>query len=312
MAKVYISGQITGLNFDEAFKNFEDAEKEVKELGGVPVNPMKLDHKVNADWYDFMEKDIAALLRCDGIYMLKNWGESKGAKIEHNIAVEMGIKIFYEESPKCCIYRIISEKTGFYYIGSTKDYKKRIKDHKKRLKANKHHSPILQNYWNKYGENDITFSVLCLVDNPKKLIDIEQEYLDTYNPKLNILKKAGNTLGYKFSEEHNQKTRERLKGNKHALGLKHSKETKLKISEINKGNKNTLGYRHTKEAKDKMSLSQLKRDKKGLKLTKNQYSEIKKMYESGYKQKEIAKKFNISFQHVSSIVNNKIKASENV
>jgi restriction endonuclease S subunit len=82
MAKVYISGQITGLNFDEAFKNFEDAEKEVKSLGGVPVNPMKLDHKVNADWYDFMEKDISALLRCEGIYMLKMYEKVTGELTE--------------------------------------------------------------------------------------------------------------------------------------------------------------------------------------------------------------------------------------
>lgn len=97
MAKVYISGQITGLNFDEAFKNFEDAEKEVKEMGGVPVNPMKLDHKVNADWYDFMEKDIAALLRCDGIYMLKNWGESRGARCEYSLAKELGLNVVFQK-----------------------------------------------------------------------------------------------------------------------------------------------------------------------------------------------------------------------
>lgn len=97
MAKVYISGKITGLDFDEAFKIFEDAEKEVREMGGVPVNPMKLDHKVNADWYDFMEKDIAALLRCDGIYMLKNWGESRGARCEYSLAKELGLNVVFQK-----------------------------------------------------------------------------------------------------------------------------------------------------------------------------------------------------------------------
>jgi group I intron endonuclease len=237
---------------------------------------------------------------------------SKGAKVEHTVAIEMGIKIFYEEQPKCCIYRIISKKTGFYYIGSTKDYNKRVKDHKKRLKANKHHSPILQNYWNKYGESDFSFDVLCIVSEPKKLIEVEQEYLDTYNPKLNVLKKAGSTLGYKFTEEHKIKNRERLKGNKHAVGHKHSKEFKLKMSKLNEGNKYSLGHKHTKKSRDKMSIAQLKREKKGLKVTKKQYGDIKKMYKKGFTQKEIAEKFNISFQHVSSIINNKIKAAKNV
>lgn len=310
--KIYISGKITGLKFKEAYQLFEGAEKEIIELGGEPVNPTKLVEQVKGwTWEDYMEKDLGLLLRCNGIYMLRNWMDSKGAKIEHTLAVEMGIKIFYEETPKCCIYRIISKTTGFYYIGSTKHYNNRIKDHKKRLRGNRHHSPILQNYWNKYGESDFSFNVLCIVSDPKKLIDIEQEYLDTYKPKLNVLKKAGNTLGYKFSEEHKIKNRNRLKGNKHAVGLKHSEKFKKHISELNKGNKHSLGHKHTKESRHKMSVAQLKRESKGLKLTKKQYHDIKKMYKKGYKQKDIAVKFNISFQHVSSIVNNKVKASKN-
>jgi hypothetical protein len=96
MAKVYISGKISGLSYEEAFKNFEDAEKEVKDMGGIPVNPMKLDHKENADWYDFMEKDLAALLRCDGIYMLKNWGDSKGARCEYFLAKSLDLKVVFQ------------------------------------------------------------------------------------------------------------------------------------------------------------------------------------------------------------------------
>lgn len=94
--KVYISGKITGLEYHEAYKKFEDAEKEVRNMGGVPVNPMKLEHKPSADWYDFMEKDISELLRCEGIYMLENWGNSKGARIEYNIAREMDLKIVFQ------------------------------------------------------------------------------------------------------------------------------------------------------------------------------------------------------------------------
>lgn len=94
--KVYISGKITGLEYQEAYKIFEDAEKEVRNMGGVPVNPMKLEHKPNADWYDFMEKDIAELLRCEGIYMLENWGNSKGARIEYSIATQMDLKIVFQ------------------------------------------------------------------------------------------------------------------------------------------------------------------------------------------------------------------------
>lgn len=310
MSKVYISGKVSGLPFEEVYKKFDEAEQKLISQGFETVNPVKLvEQNDSYTWEDYMEKDIALLLRCNGIYMLSDWWYSRGAKVEHTIAIEMGLKMFYEINPKCCIYRIISKTKGFYYIGSTKDYNKRIKDHKKRLRANKHHSPILQNYWNKYGEDDFSFDILCVVSDPKKLIDTEQEYLDLYNPKLNVLKKAGNTLGYRFSEESKIKMRKRLKGNKHAVGLRHSDEFKNRISKRHKGNKYNVGYKHTDEARKNMSLSQKKREKFGLKLKDDDYTEIKKMYKKGYKQKEIAKKFNISFQHVSSIVNNKILAS---
>lgn len=97
MSKVYISGKITGLEYQDAFDNFERAEQEIKDLGGIPVNPMKIKHIENADWVDYMEKDIAELLRCEGIYMLNDWGNSKGARIERAIAIELGLSIVYQK-----------------------------------------------------------------------------------------------------------------------------------------------------------------------------------------------------------------------
>ena len=102
---VYLSGQITGLHLVEAKGNFERAEMEaIKSFGSVIgtherlriVNPMKIDHNPSAEWEDYMEKDIAQLLRCRGIYMLNNWKFSKGARIEHAIAVELGLPVIYQ------------------------------------------------------------------------------------------------------------------------------------------------------------------------------------------------------------------------
>ncbi len=97
MAKVYISGKITGLDYQEAFDIFEKAELEVKNLGGTPINPMKIcENNPNWSWEDYMEKDLGALLRCEGIYMLKNWGNSRGARIEYAVAKEMGLTIEFQ------------------------------------------------------------------------------------------------------------------------------------------------------------------------------------------------------------------------
>ena len=43
-----------------------------------------------------MLKDIADLLQCNAIYMLQGWEDSKGARIEHYIATEIGMPIMYE------------------------------------------------------------------------------------------------------------------------------------------------------------------------------------------------------------------------
>jgi len=43
-----------------------------------------------------MKEDLKALLDCDGIYMLRGWEQSKGAKIEYELAMNLGIKRYYE------------------------------------------------------------------------------------------------------------------------------------------------------------------------------------------------------------------------
>jgi hypothetical protein len=95
--KCYISGKISGLPQEEAFNKFEKAEKDVEHLGYKPVNPMKLcPFNKDFEWEDYMEKDIGALLRCKAIYMLKDWGNSKGARCEYALAKELDLKIIFE------------------------------------------------------------------------------------------------------------------------------------------------------------------------------------------------------------------------
>ncbi len=43
-----------------------------------------------------MKEDVKALCECDVIYMLSNWTDSKGAIIEHTIAMYLGLKVQYE------------------------------------------------------------------------------------------------------------------------------------------------------------------------------------------------------------------------
>ena len=43
-----------------------------------------------------LRADIALLLACDYIYMLKDWELSKGAKLELDVASSCGIKVLFE------------------------------------------------------------------------------------------------------------------------------------------------------------------------------------------------------------------------
>ena len=96
MNQCYIAGQITGLDEKEYIFNFAIAEKEVYILGYEPISPLNLLHKEDSTWEDYLKKDIASLLYCEAVYALRNWQESKGAKIEVSLAMQLNIPIIYQ------------------------------------------------------------------------------------------------------------------------------------------------------------------------------------------------------------------------
>jgi hypothetical protein len=94
--KIYISGKISGIPEADANYYFTMAHVNLKAMGWDPVNPMFLPHRHGKTWAEFMREDIHALLTCEAIYMLDNWQESKGSRIEFGLAVELGMKIIFQ------------------------------------------------------------------------------------------------------------------------------------------------------------------------------------------------------------------------
>ena len=92
--KVYISGKITGIE-KEAPAIFEAAEKILTERGYDVVNPMKLKHDHDKTWHSYMREDVAALCSCQCFCMLDNYANSKGAIIEQQIALMLGLTEVY-------------------------------------------------------------------------------------------------------------------------------------------------------------------------------------------------------------------------
>ncbi len=95
--RTYISGKITGLDITVAKNNFKEAEESLKQIDLIPVNPMEIvPENKDFKWEDYMLADIKELFNCEAIFMLSNWKDSKGARIERAIALEMEINIFYQ------------------------------------------------------------------------------------------------------------------------------------------------------------------------------------------------------------------------
>jgi len=91
--KVYISGKISGLPYDEVERNFKEAEIRLQEEGYETVNPLDSGLPVESTWKEHMKADIKMLMDCDTIYLLKNWKDSVGATIEQKIAVMLNYDI---------------------------------------------------------------------------------------------------------------------------------------------------------------------------------------------------------------------------
>lgn len=94
MKRIYIAGKVTGLPLHEVTMKFGEAQKTIELLGFEAINPLALINDWKCDWSVAMKKCIKALLDCDAIVILPDWEQSKGAKIERQLAEDLDIQIF--------------------------------------------------------------------------------------------------------------------------------------------------------------------------------------------------------------------------
>lgn len=134
------------------------------------------------------------------------------------------------------IYALIFKTKKQVYIGQSKNITTRVKQHLSDLNSTAHSNKKVQNYYNKYGKNDL---VVCQVLNCS--IDL----LDDIEIKLiAIFKRLGNSLNSEhggnknktLSEEHRQKISAKAKGRPSPnLGKIASKELLQRLSDSHKG-----------------------------------------------------------------------------
>lgn len=97
VAHCYNAGKIGGMTYITAHKNFEQADKEIINLGWEPVNPLYNGLRTSTPWLIHMIVDLCLLASCKAAYFQRNWKDSRGARIEHRVAKFLRKKVFYQQ-----------------------------------------------------------------------------------------------------------------------------------------------------------------------------------------------------------------------
>lgn len=97
--KVYISGKISGLSKEEYMKRFSEAETFLVSKGHSVINPAAVNERLPKDttYEQYMDMSMTMLSFCQAVYMLNNWKDSQGAKMEHAYAGAHDYIICYED-----------------------------------------------------------------------------------------------------------------------------------------------------------------------------------------------------------------------
>jgi hypothetical protein len=121
----YLSGPMAGYA-DHNFPFFARTAAFLRQSGIKIVSPHEVHHQdytreVRADgsyptqeqsWHRYLETDLVVMLtQTDGIIMLKGWPESRGARLELDVALQLGRPVFYYSEPDSTISRM--SKNGF-------------------------------------------------------------------------------------------------------------------------------------------------------------------------------------------------------
>lgn len=93
---IFISGSITKDLHTNYRDKFKKAEEKLTAQGYAVINPSY--QNVGFKYEDYLIITLNMLARCDAIYMLSGWEESKGALLEYNYACLTNKVILYEEA----------------------------------------------------------------------------------------------------------------------------------------------------------------------------------------------------------------------
>lgn len=92
MKRIYIAGPMTGLS-ERNYPAFQAAAVQIRAWGYEVVSPVEINAGLeNEGWNACVRRDVAQLATCDAIYLLGGWPKSRGARIELQLARDLGLQ----------------------------------------------------------------------------------------------------------------------------------------------------------------------------------------------------------------------------
>ena len=95
--KIYVAGKISGEKRFEMQEKFYDAAAFLTSRGNEPFIPSVLPAYEDVPHEDYLHICYAMIDICDAIYMLRDWQQSKGARLELQYAADWKKDIYYQD-----------------------------------------------------------------------------------------------------------------------------------------------------------------------------------------------------------------------
>jgi hypothetical protein len=89
---LYVSGPMTGIA-EWNFPAFHDAAARLSAIGHRVIDPSRHGADPDKAWTDFLRRDLADLLICEGVAVLDGWEGSRGANLEVYVARALEIPV---------------------------------------------------------------------------------------------------------------------------------------------------------------------------------------------------------------------------
>ena len=98
--KIMISQPMNGKTNEQIREERAELVEKLEKLGNEVVDTIISDFDDNTDPILYLAKSIEFIADVDGVVFMSGWEKARGCKIEHDVAVNYGKKVFYEYGVK--------------------------------------------------------------------------------------------------------------------------------------------------------------------------------------------------------------------